>query len=427
MAKQFSINDGKKWKTKFFTIWGGQALSILGSQLVQFALIWYLTIQTSSATVLATAQLIGILPSVILGPFIGTMVDRLNRRWIMIIADSVIALATITLAVLFAIDLATIWHIYGVLFIRSVAGCFHGFAMSTSTSLMVPVESLTRIQGINQMMTGGMNIISAPMGALLISAMSLQNILAIDVITAIIAILPLCFISIPQPESIESGEIKSRTQTTIWQDFKTGLRYLLGFQGLLIVGLMSVILNFTIIPAFSLLPLMVKEYFRGNAIHLSWLESAMGIGMLLGGFLLSTWGGFKKKIITSMMGVIGMGVGALILAFAPSSLIYIAVFGTLLVGFMHPITNGPLFAVIQTTVNPEMQARVISLLTSVCGAMSPIGLMIAGATSDKFGIQTWFFIGGLLCVLMGITGFLIPAVMKIEQGHHQLTTIEDQA
>ena len=426
MARQFSINDGKKWKAPFFTIWSGQALSILGSQLVQFALIWYLTVQTSSATMLATAQLIGVLPSVILGPFIGTLVDRLNRRRIMIIADSVIALATITLAILFAIDLATIWHIYGVLFIRSIAGSFHGYAMNTSTSLMVPVERLTRIQGINQMLTGGMNILSAPLGALLISAMPLQNILAIDVITAIIAILPLCIIAIPQPEYIELRKIQSGPQTTLWQDFKIGLKYLLGFQGLLIVGLMSVILNFTIIPAFSLLPLLVKEYFGGNAIHLSWLESAMGIGMLLGGLLLSTWGGFRKKILTSMVGIIGMGVGTLTLAFTPASLIYIAIFGTLFVGFMNPITNGPLFAVIQSTVEPEMQARVISLLTSVCGAMAPIGLMIAGATSDKLGIQTWFFVGGIFCVLMGITGFFIPAVMNIEQDRQQLTAIADQ-
>ena len=245
-------------------------------------------------------------------------------------------------------------------------------------------------------------------------------------ITAIFAILPLCFIVIPQPAYIERRKTQSGPQTTLWQDFKIGLKYSLGFKGLLIVGLMAVILNFTIIPAFSLLPLLVKEYFGGNAIHLSWLESAMGIGMLLGGLLLSTWGGFKKKILTSQVGIIGMGVGTLILAFAPASMIYIAVFGTLLVGFMNPITNGPLFAVIQSTVEPEMQARVISLLTSVCGAMSPIGLMIAGATSDKLGIQTWFFIGGLFCVLMGITGFFIPSVMKIEQGHQQLTAITDQ-
>jgi MFS family permease len=83
IATQFSVRDGKRWKASFFAVWGGQALSILGSQLVQFALIWYLTVQTDSATVLATASLVGTLPQVILGPFVGTLVDRWNRRWIM--------------------------------------------------------------------------------------------------------------------------------------------------------------------------------------------------------------------------------------------------------------------------------------------------------------------------------------------------------
>ena len=112
MATQFSVHDNKPWKTRFFTIWSGQALSILGSHLVQFALIWYLTVQTGSATVLSTASLVGMLPNVILGPFAATLVDRWNRRWIMLVADSIIALATIVLAVLLALDAVAIWHIY---------------------------------------------------------------------------------------------------------------------------------------------------------------------------------------------------------------------------------------------------------------------------------------------------------------------------
>ena len=104
MATQFSVNDNIPWKTRFFTIWGGQAISIVGSQLVQFALIWYLTVQTGSATVLATASLVGLLPNVILGPFIGTLVDRWDRRRIMLVSDTFITLVTIGLAVLFALD-----------------------------------------------------------------------------------------------------------------------------------------------------------------------------------------------------------------------------------------------------------------------------------------------------------------------------------
>ena len=409
MATQFSINDNRPWKSTFFTIWGGQALSILGSQLVQFALIWYLTVQTGSATVLATATLVGMLPNVILGPFVGTLVDRWNRRSIMLIADSIVALATIVLVFLFVLDVVQVWHIYAVMFVRSLAGAFHSNAMSASTSLMVPVEHLTRIQGLNQMLNGGLNIVAAPLGALLLGILPMQGILAIDVVTALTAILPLSFIKIPQPERIEQA------RSTVWQDFKAGLRYVLGWKGLLIVSLMTVGLNFTIIPAFSLLPLMVKDYFGGGAIQLSWVQAAMGIGMFLGGALLSVWGGFPRKILTSMLGLMGMGAGTLVLAVAPSSAMFLAVGGALLVGVMTPITMGPFFAIIQSNVEPDMQARVFSLLSSVGTAMVPIGLIVAGPVSDQVGIQVWFLLGGSLCVLMGLAGLFNPVVMNIER------------
>jgi MFS transporter, DHA3 family, macrolide efflux protein len=415
MAKQFSVKDGKSWKAAFFTIWGGQSLSILGSQLVQFALIWHLTVKTGSATVLATASLVGMLPGVVLGPFIGTLVDRWNRRWIMLLADSIIALATIVLAVLFALDAVTIWHIYAVMFTRSLAGSFHGNAMSASTSLMVPVENLTRIQGINQMLNGGLNVVSAPLGALLLNVLSIQGILAIDIVTALLAILPLFFIQVPQPERIERGKAGDKTHTTIWGDFKAGLRYMLGWPGLLVICLMTVGINFTIIPAFSLLPLMVKDFFGGDAVQLGWVEAAMGIGMIGGGGLLGVWGGFKRKILTSMLGLMGMGAGTLVIALAPSSALFLVAGGALLVGLMSPITMGPFFAVIQSTVEPDMQARIFSLLSSIGGAMAPLGLMIAGPLADRVGIQAWFTLGGALCILMAVAGLFIPSVMNIEE------------
>ena len=126
--------DQPRSMVPFFVIWTGQAFSLLGSQLVQFALIWWLTESTGSATVLATASLVGLLPQVVFGPLVGTLVDRWNRRVTMIVADSVIALAIVGLAALFWIDAAQIWHIYLLMFIRATAGGFHWSAMSASSS-----------------------------------------------------------------------------------------------------------------------------------------------------------------------------------------------------------------------------------------------------------------------------------------------------
>ena len=200
MATQFSLNDDIPWKKRFFTIWSGQAFSLLGSQLVDFALIWYLTVTTGSATVLATASMVGMLPRVVLGPVIGPLIDRWSRRVTMILADSIIMLATLLLAGLFAWGRIEIWQIYFLLFIRASAGAFHGGAMSASTSLMVPVEHLARTQGLNQMLNGGLNVVAAPLGAILYETMAFQWILMIDVATAVVAIVPLFFFQVPQPD-----------------------------------------------------------------------------------------------------------------------------------------------------------------------------------------------------------------------------------
>ena len=124
------------WKRPFFLIWTGQAISLLGSSLVQFALIWWLTKQTGSAAVLATATLVAILPTVFLGPFAGALVDRWSRRVVMIVSDACVALATLILVVLFWLGIAQPWHIYVILFFRSLTGVFQGPAMLASTSLM---------------------------------------------------------------------------------------------------------------------------------------------------------------------------------------------------------------------------------------------------------------------------------------------------
>jgi DHA3 family macrolide efflux protein-like MFS transporter len=397
--------------TPFFILWTGQAVSLLGSQLVQFALIWWLTQETGSATVLAVASLVGLLPRVVLGPFIGALVDRWNRKHIMLVADSLIALVTIVLAFLFLSGDVRIWHIYIIMFVRSVGGGFHGPAMTASTSLMVPKKHLTRIQGLNQTLNGGLNIISAPLGAILLDLMPIEGILGIDVITALFAIVPLFFIFIPQPEpsQVHVGKV-----STVWQDVRVGFRYMMGWTGLMIIAMMAVVINMLFTPAFSLLPLLVKEHFGGGAIQLGAIESTFGIGVVLGGLLLGAWGGFKRRILTSMLGLMGTGLGVLMLGLLPPSLFTVASGAMFIVGMMIPLVNGPIMAVLQATVKPEMQGRVLTLLSSASSAMSPLGLSIAGPVADAVGVRVWYVAGGIACMLMGVIAFFIPAVMHIE-------------
>jgi len=418
MDTSIGKEKSQSWARRFFTIWTGQAFSLLGSQLVSFAVIWWMTQTTGSATVLATASLVGLLPQVILGPLTGTLVDRWNRRLTMILADGTIAAATVVLAVLFALGNVQVWQIYILLFIRSVCGGFHWPAMQASTTMMVPKEHLSRIQGFNQMLNGGMSIASAPLGALLLAVIPMEGILAIDVFTAMLAIIPLFFFQVPQPERNDLHP-DLNGKSTVWQDFRSGLSYVWSWPGLMMIGVMATVINFLLTPAFSLLPILVTKHFNGQAIQLATLESFSGIGFIVGGLILGAWGGFKRRILTSLMGLMGMAAGCLVMGLLPPSAFAIAVGTMLYLGIISPIVNGPLLAAVQAAVAPEMQGRVFTLIQSMAGGMSPIGLIIAGPVADKIGVQAWFIIGGIVTALMGISSFFVPAIMRFEDGRNE--------
>ena len=414
MTSETSQSIPENWAPRFFTVWGGQAISLFGSQLVQFALVWWLTRETGSATVLATATLFALLPQVLLGPFVGTLVDRWNRRNIMLVADSSIALVTALLFYLFATGQVQVWHIFTILVIRSLGGAFHNPAMTSSTSLMVPNKHLARIAGANQTLQGLLSIFAPPLGALLIELISTQNVLLIDIGTAAFAILPLFFIPIPQPArhaKQANGEIE---KTSYMHDLREGFTYVVKWKGLLGIIILAMLLNFLLVPASSLLPLVVTKVFNGGATELGWTQSLFGMGVILGGVLLSIWGGFKKRIVTSFSGIIGIGVGIVLIGLVPENMFYLLLASQFLVGFMQVFANGPLMAIMQSTVLPDMQGRVFSLLGAGATAMMPLSLLIAGPISDALGIRFWYIFGGSVCILMTIAAFFIPAIINIE-------------
>jgi MFS transporter, DHA3 family, macrolide efflux protein len=407
-----------RWAPRFFAIWTGQAFSLLGSMLVQFALVWWLTQTTGSATVLAMATLVAVLPGIVIGPFAGALVDRWNRRLIMIAADSLIALVTLWLIYLYATGRMQVWQVYAAMFLRAALGGFHWPAMQSSTSLMVPKEQLARVAGLNQTMMGVMNIISPPLGALLLSVLPLGKVLAVDVVTAGLAVLPLLFVSIPQPERAASSTAPGTARTSVWADLRAGLRYVAGWPGLLAILIMAMAINFVVNPAFSLMPILVTKYFGLGALQLGWLESVWGIGVVVGGLVLSVWGGFKRRVVTSLLGIIGMGLGTLIVGLSPAGAFMMALLGMLVAGFMNPIVNGPFMAVMQTAVAPDMQGRVFSLIQSASMAMMPLSLLIAGPIADKLGVRVWYVAGGVLCIAIGALAFAVPAIMHVEDNGH---------
>jgi DHA3 family macrolide efflux protein-like MFS transporter len=401
--------------TPFFVIWTGQAVSLIGSQVVQFALVWWLTQLTGSATVLATATLAMMLPQVLIGPIAGAYVDRWNRRMVMIVADGLVALAAVWLCYQYWLGTAQVWNVYVIMLLRAVGGCFQWPAMQASTSLMVPKEHLTRVAGLNQTMQGALSIIGPPLGALLLALLPMYGIMLVDVSTALLAIVPLLFVAVPQPAPNGHASAQAAPKQSIWGDVRDGLRYVWNWPGLMLVLVLAMVINFILNPAFSLLPLLVTRHFGGGALQLGWLESTWGVGVVVGGLLLGVWGGFKRRMVTALTGLTFMGMGTLLLGLVPADHFWLAVVSMAVAGLMNPICNGPIFAMLQAVVAPDMQGRVFTLVGSAAAAISPLSLAVAGPVADAVGIRIWYVVGGLLCVGIGLCGYFVPVVVNADQ------------
>ena len=393
----------------FLAIWTGQAISVFGSELVEFALIWHLTVRSGSAVVLTLATLVQILPRTVLGPFVGVWIDRWNRRYVMQIADALTASVTMLLAALFHLGLVQTWHLYVLLFAGALGQTMHASAFTASTTLMVPKNQLTRIGGLNQVLVGATSILGPPVGALLIETLPIQGILSIDVATALVAVTSLFFVHVPQPTCSTTGG-----RASIWRDVKRGFTYVWSWRGLAIVTGVSMVLNLMLVPAFSLLSLIVFEHFQGSALQLGWMEAAFGIGMLAGGALLGTWGGFERRINTMFAGVGLLGLMMVVIGAVPANCLFLAIAAMFLVGLGLALDNGAAQALFQVLIAPDRQGRVFATLRALRTLMSPLGLALAGPFTDAFGTQSWMLCAGIGITTMSTAMRFIPDVANIE-------------
>ena len=404
---------GKGWLRNYLPMGIGQIVSLVGSALVQFALVWYVTKETGSAAVLATATTAAIVPNILLGPFVGALVDRWNRKLVMIIADLVVALATVVLAVLFATGAIQIWHIIAILLTRSAAGVFQGPARTAATTLMVPKEHLSRLGGINQAVDGMINVFSPALGALLLAVLPMQGVLAVDIVTAAIAISMLIFfVKVPQPTT--KPKLDKVTPRSLLADVRDAARYIVTWPGLFLLILMASLLNMFLAPGGNLLPLHVTTFFGKGAQELAWMQVAMGAGGIVGGLLLGVWGGFKRRVWTVLMGILGIGAGMLTFGLIPANRFTWSLVSLGMVGLMASFANGSLGPLLQTKVPPEVQGRVFMLLSSLTLAMMPIGLFLSAPIADNFGTQVSYIVGGAACLVIGLLGLLDKRVNTLD-------------
>lgn len=277
------------WKLKFYTIWAGQAVSLITSAILQMAIIFYLTEKTGSAMVLSMASLVGFTYAVF-GPAIGVLVDRHDRKKIMIGADLIIAAAGAVLAIVALYMELPIWMVMVVLFIRSIGTAFHTPALNAVTPLLVPEEQLTKCAGYSQSLQSISYIVSPAVAALLYSVWELNAIIAIDVLGAVIASITVAIVRIPK-----LGDQVQSLKPNFIREMKEGMAVLRQNKGLFALLLVGTLYMFVYMPINALYPLITMEYFNGTPMHISITEIAYASGMLIGGLLLGYLGITKSE------------------------------------------------------------------------------------------------------------------------------------
>ena len=404
----------------FFVVWTGQAFSLLGSQLVQFGLVWWLTAATGSPKVLALASLAAILPQIALGPFAGALVDRWNRKAVMVAADTTIALATVALAGLFWLERVETWHIYAMMLVRACGAAFHMPAMQASTTMMVPQDSLARVGGMNQALAGVIGIGTPLLGALAVEKLPIQGVLAIDVATAIPAVLTLLVVSIPQPARADEPAAGGGG-TWVLDDLRQGLRYVWSWKALMALSGVGMTIHMFGRPAGSLSPLLVLDHFEAGAAGLGLWQSSAGLGLVLGGIVLGVWGGFRRKVVTQLLFLALDGLVILFVGLLPGGRFWPAIGLIFISGFSEAMMLGLGGAIFQALVPPEMQGRVFSLLISLSMAAMPLGLLLAGPTAEALGVSFWWVLTGVVFLATAATALAIPAVARIEDSKGGIT------
>lgn len=400
-------DPGPRWGWRFGLVFGGQALSLIGSALSQFVLLWWITDTTGSVSALATAGLAALLPQALLSPLGGTLADRFSRRLLMIAADAISALCMCVLIGLFAAGRIELWHAYSMMAVRSAMQAFQMPAATASVTMLVPRHFLARAAGLNQMLQSLTLVAAAPLGALAVSLLPMGWALGIDVATVLLGIGPLLFLRIPQPRRAPGAA------SSLWQELREGVHVVWRSPGLRRLYALLGAAMMVVMPTFTLVPLLVKTHFGGGAAQVGWMEGLAGGGMILGGLAVAACA--PRRQMPWILWGLGLSCAAVALAaLMPSRLFFMAVVWWTVSGIAFAMGNAPLTALLQTIVAPQLQGRVLSLMQMVAGLASPVGLAVASTAGDWLGVRWLFVVTGALGAAVMWAGFFSGPLVRLE-------------
>ncbi|MBN1666159.1 MAG: MFS transporter [Anaerolineales bacterium] len=434
--------------TAFIIVAIGQAISLIGSGMTGFAIVFWAWQETGQATALALAGFFTFAPVVLISPFAGALVDRLNRKLVMALSDLAAGLSTIVLLSLYLSDSLQIWHLYA---LGAFSGIFHAFqwpAFSAAISVMVPKEQYARANGILQLAQAGAGILAPGLAGALLGFVGLTWVFIIDIITFCFAIAALLLIHVPQPKVSAAG-LQSRS--SLWKEAGFGFKYIWERKSLFWVQMVFFFINLTATFGFTVMAAMILARTGNDTVTLGSVQSAGAAGGVAGGLLLSVWGGPKRRIHGVLFGMIATSIFNTTLMGLGRSLVVWAV-AAFLGALILPILNGSNQAIWQAKVPPDLQGRVFSVRLLIAQITAPVAMLLAGPMADYVfepamaeggvltpwlsglvgsgsgaGMAVMFLLSGTLGVLVGLSAYLFPLIRNVEDlipDHDQLPAIK---
>lgn len=386
------------WKKSVILFLISQSVTVLGSSLVQMAIIWFVTLKTSSGFWVSALTICSFIPQMLISFFAGVWADRYERKRLIILADGIIAVATLILAWLIPYieeDTTLLIGILSVSIIRSLGAGVQSPAIGAMIPQLVPEEHLMRFNGINGTIQSVIQFATPALAGTILSLGAFQNTLFIDVSTAVVGIGLLACIIIPNREKMDN-----RPSTSIFSDMIEGIKY--SFSDRLIGKLLLVYGGFIFfsIPSGFLSALLVTRTFGEKYLYLTIVEMVGFIGMMLGGLMMGTWGGFTNRIKTLLVGVVGYAICSIAAGLTHGFTIY-----TIIIFFLSlaiPLVQSAVMTLIQEKANPSMQGRVFGLLSIAYSGFLPIGMALFGPAADIVSVQTLMIISGIILFTMTI-------------------------
>jgi DHA3 family macrolide efflux protein-like MFS transporter len=388
------------WKTNAFLFLGGQNISLFGSALVQYAITWHITLKTGSGMMLTAFVVIGFLPMFFISPFAGVWADRFNRKYLINMADALIALMTLIVALCFMAGYENIWLLLVCAGVRSLGQGVQTPAVNAFIPMIVPQEHYDRINGINSTIQSFGNIIAPMLAGAVLSFMSITAVFFIDIISALMGIsVVFFFVRVPEQKTTE----KHRS-IGYFQDIQEGLRYIRSQPWLRGIIMVSIVFFLFIAPVAFLTNLKVVRDYGNEVWRLTAHELAFSAGMIAGGVLMSVWGGFKNRSYSMGSGNILIGLGTSATGLVPGFWAYVVLMG--FIGLVFPVFNVASMSLVQEKTDPAFMGRVFSVFGMVSGVLSPVSMLIFGPLSDKVNLNTLLVVSGVVITVLGLPFFM---------------------